>query len=212
MARKLDVIWRPVDYQTLINGAILALDAMIDMYPNESIPISRDCLRLGCAQMAIECGLVNGKGYSPNYCLSGMKTSPNNVGGYSWQYFRTRELYTAGQLADAISRGPVQKIGPVKGKPNLTEVMLLPEHPYCCFRAFETLEDAMLDHFTTIRRKWPKAFVELLAGSADNYAHELKAGGYYTALESQYAGGLKWRLNEEARLVLESNVVWGDIQ
>ena len=147
-----------------------------------------------------------------NYCISGIKTKPNN-GRTCWQYFTTTERFNAAQIAYA------QKLGPglvtVIESPSATrkgKVRIAPKHPYCCFRAYESLQDAMQDHLETLRRTFPHAWAALLTGDVDAFAHGLKLDGYYTADEDDYEAMLKSQLREVMRKIDDSNIVWGDVQ
>lgn len=191
----------PITYETLANATLLALDAM-------GVMPTRATTRLNVAQCAGESGLNT----CYNYCISGIKAKPNN-GRTCWQYFATTERFSAAQIAYA------QKLGPglvtVLEAPTATrkgKVRIAPKHPYCCFRAYESLQDAMQDHLETLRRTFPRAWAALLTGDVDAFAHGLKLDGYYTADEDDYEAMLKSRLREEMRKIDDSNIVWGDVQ
>jgi hypothetical protein len=144
-----------------------------------------------------------------NYNISGIKARAGST-KYDWQYFATHELFTEVQVAAAEHLGPglVRRVGPKGGK---IDVVIIPKHPYCCFRAFATLDAAMADHLATLAGTFPTGYAGLLTGDPDAFAHGLKAGRYYTALESEYAAGLKWRLREIAGKVPDTHLVWGDV-
>ena len=93
----------------------------------------------------------------------------------------------------------------------LHNVYLIPRHPWCCFRAFASLDLAMADHLATMQRKFPAGWAGLLTGDPAAFAHGLRQGGYYTATETSYAGGLQWRYAQELKAVPDDNIVWGDI-
>ncbi len=67
--------------------------------------------------------------------------------------------------------------------------VVLPEgHPGRRFRAFDALEEAMVDHLRMLReRKFKNAWPAVLAGDPDLFARELKSKGYYTAPVEDYA-------------------------
>jgi hypothetical protein len=201
--RELELKRTPLDYPSIAEALISAWTA--DSAFDNKYPISRRAIRLASAQIAIESGLSS----CWNYNLSGMKTSPNNKGGYSWQFFRTRERFNDVQYAAAKAAGPLQDAGTDAG---LHNVYLLPKHPWCCFRAFESLQEAMTDHLATLVRKFPLGWAGLLTGDAAAFAHGLRQNGYYTATEKSYAGGLEWRYAQELKAAPEdSNLIWGDL-
>lgn len=190
----------PITYAALVNSTLLAFDAM-------GVSLTRAMIRLNVAQCAGESGLNT----CYNYCISGIKAKPNN-GRTCWQYFTTTERFNSAQITYA------QKLGPglvtVIESPSATrngKVRIAPKHPYCCFRAYESLQDAMRDHLETLRSKFPRAWAALLTGDADAFAHGLRLDGYYTANEDEYEAMLKSRLREELRKIDDSNIVWGDV-
>jgi len=67
-----------------------------------------------------------------------------------------------------------------------------PPHPQCCFRAFKTREDGIRYHldFLMNRKRYSKAWQEVLKGNPSAYSHELRVGGYYTANEKLYTATL----------------------
>lgn len=166
---------------------------------------TRKACRLAAAQIAIESGLAS----CWNFNISGIKSKPNN-GKTHWQFFTTTERFNDAQLAEAQRRGPgIEIVGPSEG---LTLVKVHPRHPYCCFRAFESLEAAVLDHLLTLQLKFPAGFKGLMSGDAAAFAHGLKISGYYTATEHAYAAGLEYRLREALREVPDGDAIWGDVQ
>jgi hypothetical protein len=190
----------PLTYPAIANGLLVAFSALDNM-----LVVNRRMVRVASCQIAIETGLSS----CMNWNLSGMKTSPNNKGGYDWQYFKTRERFTDAQLAAAKQLGPVEDSGTIEA--GLHSIYLLPKHPWCCFRAFESLDVAMLDHLATLRRKFPRGWAGLITGDVEAFAHGLKQDGYYTATEASYAGGIAWRYAQEFKAVPEDDPVWGDV-
>lgn len=67
--------------------------------------------------------------------------------------------------------------------------VVLPEgHPGRRFRAFDKLDEAMVDHLRMLKeRRFKSAWPAVLAGDPDLFARELKAKGYYTAPVEAYA-------------------------
>ena len=193
--QELELKRTPLDYPGIANALIVAWG---------DFEITRRAIRLASAQIAVESGLAS----CYNFNLSGMKTSPNNTYGYDWQFFKTRERFSDAQLAAAKKLGPLVVIGVDNG---LNNAYLMPRHPWCCFRAFTSLDLAMADHLATMQRKFPAGWAGLLTGDPAAFAHGLRQGGYYTATEKDYAGGLQWRYAQELKAVPDDNSVWGDI-
>lgn len=199
--RELPLVWHPITCGLLANGAIVALDAM-------GVSLTRACVRLAVAQMLLETGGRT----SPNWCLSGIKTSPRGAQarGCCWQYFSTTEYFTTDQVEVAKKLGPVRIVqAQSDGK---IKIWVDPKHPYCCFRAYETLEEALADHFTTLQRKFSRGWAGLLAGDARAFVEGLHDDRYYTAPMKDYDYAIRTRLKQEATAISDTDIVWGDIQ
>jgi hypothetical protein len=190
----------PLDYPTVVN-AVLVSGAELDLN------FSRAAAKVATAQIALETGMRT----CPNYCIAGEKARPNN-GLTHWQYFATRENLSAAKLAQAMGLGPLKVLG--ETKPGVTSVMLYPKHPWCCFVAFESLDQAMRHHFEMLAVKFALALSALKTGDPVIYAKALrkgKYGAYYTALESEYVNALKIRMRELETKCPPDHLVWGDV-
>jgi hypothetical protein len=192
----------PLTYPALCNASLLALDCL-------KVPVTRAAVRLVVAQFALESGMRS----CFNFNVSGIKTKRAST-KYDWQYFTTTERLTAEQVKLAQSLGP-ELVRVMGGDGKLTKVRLTPKHPWCCFRAFQSLQAAVDDHCVTLRdefgRKEPKALDALLTGDPLAYAHALRVNGYYTAKESAYVAALHVRLAECVAAVPDAHLVWGDV-
>ena len=115
------------------------------------------------------------------------------VGGvYDWTFFKCGE-----ELARATARAEARRDGRVViqreyvlGGRDYASVVVLPEHPWCCFRAFESLVDGVADHLQLLHRRFGDAFTAAVAGDARAFCSCLKRAGYYTASVEQYTRGL----------------------
>lgn len=196
MTRELPSVITPITYQGVINALLLAWEVT-------GTEPTRAAVRLATCQIAIESGLASCRSYN----VSGIKAYP--TGKYDYQFFATTEYYTDAQLADAKRRGPVEVLG--QQTDGRTKVLLRPKHPYCCFRAYETLDSAMRDHLLTLQKTFPHGWTGLLTGDAAKFAAGLRKDCYYTAPQKDYEQGLKWRWSQEIRVVSDNNLVWGDV-
>jgi len=189
----------PLTYQSVINSMLLVWE-QTGTQPN------RAAVRLATAQIAIESGMRA----CMNYCISGIKSKPNN-GVRCWQYFQTSEFWTADEYEHQAALGPNLIEATDKYDGNRRKYLVHPKHPACCFRAFETLDDAMLDHLLYLQHNYPEAWDALLKGYAIWFAHGLRQRGYFTAPERDYLAGERFRLAEEIAAVDEASLVWGDV-
>ncbi len=70
-------------------------------------------------------------------------------------------------------------------------VVLQPGDPGRRFRAFASLDDAMLEHFRFLRnRRYKSSWPSVEAGDCTAFARHLKAAGYFTASAEAYAAGM----------------------
>lgn len=198
--RELPSVLTPITYHQIVNDHLL-------VWEYTDTPITRKAVRLSTAQVAIESGLSSCRTFN----ISGMKTKPGST-KYNWQFFTTKERFTDAQLERAKKVSPyphcVEVLGPSGDR---TLVKIHPKHPYCCFRAFDNLKEAVLDHLLTLKSTFPKSWVALQTGDPDAYAHALKTEMYYSAKENEYADGLEWRLSQEMKAVNNANIVWGEV-
>jgi hypothetical protein len=149
------------------------------------------------------------------YNMAGAKSHPNN-GKNHWQFFSTREVFTQAELARcmaiAVDAGAVTIVG--KSADGRTDVMLHPKHPWCCFKAFETLSEAVAEQIAFLQEKFPAAWQVLVAGGMpEEYASALRHGvhgAYFTCLESDYASALHRRL-KEVKAATQDAALWGDV-
>lgn len=72
--------------------------------------------------------------------------------------------------------------------------VVLPEgHPGRRFRAYKSIDDAMVEHLRFLRNKrYKPAWPAVEAGDVMGFARMLKAAGYFTASAEDYGGGMMW--------------------
>lgn len=79
-------------------------------------------------------------------------------------------------------------------------VIFMPPHPATRFVAYESLDEAMLDHLVFLEKRYGAAWFEVEEGNPDDFAHALKAGrdgiegtsdDYFTASAEAYADGMR---------------------
>lgn len=71
-------------------------------------------------------------------------------------------------------------------------VKVLPEHPWSRFRAFDTLEEGVLDYISVLRLpRYAKAWEALEEGDLTRFSDELGKGGYFTASPAKYRTAMR---------------------
>jgi hypothetical protein len=77
------------------------------------------------------------------------------------------------------------------GSTQMASVWINPKHPWCRFRAFNTLLEGAVDYVKLLNKRFQKAWPAVIAGDPDQFAHYLKVQHYFTADEGQYTATLK---------------------
>jgi hypothetical protein len=72
------------------------------------------------------------------------------------------------------------------------KVVFQPPHPQTWFRAFESLDDAMVHHLLFLQMHYGSAWEFVEAGDPRQFAYALKRRGYFTGDVEQYASGVAW--------------------
>ena len=149
---------------------------------NNAAPANNDSIFLLMAQWALETN--RGKAMH-NFNVGNVKDVAG-VGAYDWQYFPCEEDLDHGYAAK-LSTSPLVKIVGHNAA-GLCTTWFYPKHPGCCFRAFETLDDGVLDHLVLLNHNphFKCAWPAVLQGNPQQFVHLLKASGYFTASEAQY--------------------------
>jgi hypothetical protein len=76
------------------------------------------------------------------------------------------------------------------------------ERPYCCFRAYRTIEAGAIDYLASLYNRYKKAWPAVLAGDPSDFAHQLKLQKYYSDAENdridpdtgEVIHGYKWSI------------------
>jgi len=133
------------------------------------------------AQWSLETG--NGKSMWC-YNVGNVKAKPG--GAFDYCYFPAGEiLKTAYAEAQAAAHPDTVKIKS-RFKNGTCEVIFYPKHPACCFRAFHTVEEGVMDYLGLMRRRFAKAWPYVISANPTGFCHALKLQDYYTADEAQY--------------------------
>lgn len=157
------------------------------LYRLRASPPSLDTLCILVAHWALETGW--GKSCRC-YNIGNAKAKPG--GPHNWTYFPCGEelpAATAKAEAQRDKRVVIRREYVLSGRA-MVSVKVFPEHPWCCFRAFETLEEGLADHLELLHRRFPEALDAAQRGSSVEFSRELKRRGYYTASVERYTNTL----------------------
>jgi hypothetical protein len=162
---------------------------------------TRAQLELKVAHVHLETGLKA----CHNWELGNKKSPVGGNGVRCWQFFPCGEELDVKTAEDAASKSPelilLGKRYTRNGKAMVT-VTVKPKHPWCCFRAFESIEDAAKDQMLFTQHR-DAAWQGLLTGDPLEYSKGLHAVKYFTADPAMYSRILVQRL-EIVRSALKS--------
>ncbi len=134
----------------------------------------------GAACWNFNCGNVKsqaGDGYD-FHCLSGV-----------WEGVSpavAARLVAAGEARQDPSLDHAKAVGAGR-----VSIIFSPPHPATRFRAFKSLDEAMVDHLLLLQKRFSGAWPAVLAGDYRAFAQRLKAQGYFTASADAYANGMR---------------------
>lgn len=147
----------------------------------------KDSIKILLAQWALETGW--GKSMHC-YNVGNAKCRPNAE--YNWCYFKCNEILPTVRLAEKLAAADPDKVKITKLRSDGTCIVwFYPKHPWCCFKAFKTLEDGAYDHLKMVVKQFGRAWTHAVAGDPVAYSRALKKQGYYTADEASYTRTLK---------------------
>lgn len=166
----------PVSQESLIYGFWSAWIGLFGEVPK------KESIWLIVAHAKLECGLK----YVHNYNLGNIKSRDGD--GYDYQFFTCGEELPLATAQKAVKDDA--RVTIVRTYGSMASVRITPKHPWCRFRAFETLEDGMSDHLHMIHGRFKAAWPAVIAGDPAAYSHALRVQHYYTADEAKYTATL----------------------
>jgi hypothetical protein len=118
------------------------------------------------------------------YNIGNVKAKPG--GAYDYCYFPAGEIVSTASAEKELEKHPDTVTIKTRFKNGTSEVYFRPKHPTSCFRAFHTIEEAMADYLSLMRKRFDKAWSRVLSTDPVGFCHALKLQGYYTASEALY--------------------------
>ena len=153
------------------------------LYRLRGSPPSIVALEIIVAQWALETGWGR---FCHCFNIGNAKAKPN--GPRDWTFFKCCEELPASTARSEAQRDQrvVIRREYVLGGRAMASVLVFPEHPWCCFHAFESFEAGVTDHLELLHRRFPEAFAAAHDGDSTAFARELKRRWYYTASVESY--------------------------
>jgi len=157
--------------------------------------------QLGCclSQMVLESGrepdserpgkFLWGK-YAHNYCFPNIKHRGNGD-PHHWQFYKCgEELRLKTALVESAKTPLVQIVKRYERHGvDMASVVIHPKHFWCQFRAYLNAEDAIVDYIRFLamdRKRYLKAWSQVLQGNPVEFSKALSLAGYYTAPVERY--------------------------
>ena len=183
MPSELTAVETPVSKQDLL----LALwQAWVQIFGSD--PPKKESIFVLGGQWALETGW--GK-YMWCYNLGNVKSVEGD--GHDYCFFGCGEELSLSVAQHAVHDSPLVTVKRTygSGTQQMASVWIEPKHPWCRFRAFDTLLEGAVDYVKLLNKRFQRAWPAVLAGDPALFAHYLKQQGYYTADETQYTNTLR---------------------
>jgi hypothetical protein len=113
--------------------------------------------------------------------------------GHDYQFFGCGEELPLSVALHAVHDSPLVKVVRQYSVNNvpMASVWINPKHPWCRFRAFNSLLEGAIDYVKLLNKRFQRAWPAVIAGDPALFAHYLKLQGYYTAPEAEYVSTIK---------------------
>ena len=153
---------------------------------------SAPCSREACAVLWAQYMIETGGRACWNWNIGNAKASDL---GRPWHALRgVWEGVSAAEAARLVAAGEAVYDGNAAHQRAVaprTAVVFEPPHPATRFRAFDSLDEAMGEHLSLLRRRFARGWPGVLAGDVVAFARGLRAQGYFTASAEAYAAGMR---------------------
>ena len=139
-------------------------------------------------------GLETGWHACKNWNLGNAKAVKG--GPFDWTFFTTWELVLL-PVAEQVKAATPDTITVIPtGDGKHAKVVVKPDHPWCCFRSFDTLEDGARVYLDTLYRTFTRCWPAVQKGDPELFAKLLKEQHYYTAPLTDYTRGMVARFDQ----------------
>lgn len=113
--------------------------------------------------------------------------------GHDYQFFGCGEELPLSVAQHAVHDSPLVKVVRTyaNGNTPMASVWIDPKHPWCRFRAFNSLLEGAVDYVKLLNKRFQMAWPAVIAGDPALFSHYLHQQHYYTADETQYTNSIK---------------------
>lgn len=175
MSKKMEAVKTPVPAKKVFTALGAAWLRLLDSHPK------KESLLLLLAHWGLETG--HGKSM---WCHNLGNVKAKVGGAFDYCYFACNEILDISYAESLAKKDPERVRITLRRSDGKAIVWFHPEHPACCFRAFETIEAGALDHLDIVHRRFIKAWPHVVAAAPSGFCKALRQQGYYTADETPY--------------------------
>lgn len=130
-------------------------------------------------------GLETGHGKSM-WCYNFGNAKAKAGGAFDYCYFACNEILKSSHAARLAAAQPqIAKVTSVRSD-GKSIIWFYPDHPACCFRAFENLQAGVTDHLALVFKRFNGAWPFVISADPAGFCHALRKQNYYTADEAAY--------------------------
>jgi hypothetical protein len=181
MGKRLDATLTKVDAST-VAGSLTKAWTLTSTAPK------RESIAVLLAQSALETGHWRS---CHAYNLGNAKATARWEGDFC--FYAADEIVNEAQAALALAEraprtdgGAGHNVELTRLKSGLVQVTLHPDHSWCRFRAFTTLDAAAADYLELLQRRFARAWPAVVAGNPEGFIRTLHEVGYFTASVERY--------------------------
>jgi hypothetical protein len=182
MGKRLEALPTTVTFRQVAAALEASWTTLLGSAPKQS------SLSVLLAQSALETGHWK---YSYCYNLGNAKAGASWQGDYC--FYPADEIVNEAQAASAIAERALRTDGVAGHDVELTalprgqvKVTLHPDHPWCRFRAFTSLQDGADDYLGLLHKRFKAAWPAIEAGDPEGFVRTLRELGYFTASLERY--------------------------
>ena len=122
--------------------------------------------------------------------LGNVKSSEGD--GHDFTFFGCGEELSLSVAQHATQASPLVAIKRIYSSNNvqMASIWIDPKHPWCRFRAFNSLAEGAIDYISLLSKRFQRAWPAVISGDPALFSHYLHEQHYYTADEGAYTHGL----------------------
>ena len=181
MPSELVDVLTPVTRTDLLKGLVEAWGHLF------GVAAKKESICILGSQWCLETG--NGKSM---HCFNLGNVKSSEGDGHDFTFFGCGEELSLGVAQHAVQSSSLVTIKRIYqvGSTQMASVWVEPKHPWCRFRAFQSINEGAIDYINLLVKRFQRAWPSVLSGDPALFSHYLHEQHYYTADEGSYTAGL----------------------